>query len=69
MLPVISDICFILKVDDDVDEELYPYLNDVTQFIHRADLEGFRTVVHCVAGASRSTTLVLGKSQSYTLLI
>lgn len=48
-----------VPVDDDPEDEIYPYLHDVTDFMFRAAYEGFRIVVHCLAGASRSTTIVL----------
>ncbi|KAH9405501.1 Dual specificity protein phosphatase 14 [Tyrophagus putrescentiae] len=48
-----------VPVDDDPEDEIYPYLHDITDFMFRAAYEGFRIVVHCLAGASRSTTIVL----------
>ena len=50
-----------VPVDDDVDENIFIYLDDVATVIHHVAKKGGRTLVHCLAGASRSSTLVIGK--------
>lgn len=49
-----------VPVDDDTDENLFIYLDDVATIIHYVSKRGGRTLVHCMAGASRSSTLVIG---------
>lgn len=59
-----------VPVDDDTDENLFIYLDDVATVIHYVSKRGGRTLVHCMAGASRSCTMILAyliKYQEYTL--
>ena len=48
-----------VPVDDGVTEVISIYFDDVTDKINECHKSGGNCVVHCVAGASRSTTLVL----------
>lgn len=50
-----------VPVDDDPTENIFIYLDDVATVIHNVSKKGGRTLVHCLAGASRSSTLVIGK--------
>ncbi|XP_017494679.1 PREDICTED: dual specificity protein phosphatase 14-like [Rhagoletis zephyria] len=59
-----------VPVDDDPSENIFIYLDDVATVIHNVSKKGGRTMVHCLAGASRSSTLVIAyliKYQEYTL--
>ena len=56
----INGISYIrILVDDDPTEDLYPFFDTGADFINKAVKEGGHCVVHCVAGVSRSTTVVL----------
>ncbi|OTF81176.1 dual specificity phosphatase-like protein [Euroglyphus maynei] len=48
-----------VPVDDDGNEEIILYFDDVANLIHSTSKQNGRTIVHCMAGASRSSTLVL----------
>lgn len=48
-----------IKIDDDCDDDIYSYLDEVADLIEKATVERIHTIVHCAAGASRSTSLVL----------
>ncbi|KAI1294610.1 Dual specificity protein phosphatase 21 [Halotydeus destructor] len=59
-----------ILVDDDRKENIYPHLSLATDKIHETTLAGGRTVVHCMAGVSRSTAIVLAyliKYRKWTL--
>ncbi|KPM07597.1 TBC1 domain family member 10A [Sarcoptes scabiei] len=49
-----------VPVDDDGNEEIILYFDDVANLIHKNSQKDCRSIVHCMAGASRSSTLVLG---------
>ncbi len=46
-------------VDDDPTEDLTKYFDEVSDTIDKVTKKGGHTVVHCVAGVSRSTAMVL----------
>lgn len=50
-----------VPVDDDENEVISIYFDDVTNKIHDVAKANGRTIVHCMAGASRSSSIVLGK--------
>lgn len=52
-----------VPVDDDPTENIFIYLDDVATVIHNVSKKGGRTLVHCLAGASRSSTLVIGEQR------
>jgi len=57
------------QVDDGVTDDLSIYFDEVSDKIEEVAQMGGKTLVHCMAGASRSTTLVLGiKSIDFSLI-
>lgn len=49
---------FSIRVDDEVDETLYPYFSLAYSFIEECLNSGGTLLVHCKAGVSRSTTVL-----------
>ncbi|KAK9369537.1 dual specificity phosphatase [Lipomyces kononenkoae] len=48
-----------IHVDDDDDEDMLQYFNQSNAFIEEALSSGGKILVHCIAGISRSSTLVI----------
>ncbi|KAI9330616.1 protein-tyrosine phosphatase-like protein [Obelidium mucronatum] len=48
----------LIPIDDDVDENILEFLDDGVAFLEAAVAAGQDILVHCVAGVSRSATLV-----------
>lgn len=48
-----------IPVIDNCEQNLTPYLDEAVAFIRRALAEGGRVLVHCMAGRSRSASLVI----------
>jgi len=60
MLPMSSNAtCIRLEVSDTETEEIFTHLYHVTTLIRKEAESGGRVLIHCVAGVSRSVTLVL----------
>ncbi|CAG2109508.1 unnamed protein product [Medioppia subpectinata] len=51
--------CYRVPVDDSEGDDIGIYFDDVSDKIEENAQNGGKTLVHCMAGASRSTTLVL----------
>ena len=49
-----------MEIEDQVAENITPFLNQGVEFIHEAKTAGKNILVHCIQGMSRSTTMVLG---------
>ncbi|XP_027197922.2 dual specificity protein phosphatase 21-like [Dermatophagoides pteronyssinus] len=61
---------FRVPVDDDGNDEIILYFDDVANLIDQTSRLKGRTIVHCMAGASRSSTLVIAyliKYHDYSL--
>ena len=59
-----------VPVDDDGSEEIILYFDDIANLIDMTSKQNGRTIVHCMAGASRSSTLVIAyliKFRDYNL--
>ena len=54
-----------IPVDDGEKDDISIYFDEVTEKIDECARKGGKALVHCMAGASRSTTLVLGLSSTY----
>ncbi|KAL0266389.1 UNVERIFIED_CONTAM: hypothetical protein PYX00_008942 [Menopon gallinae] len=69
--PLPSDIFYLrVSVDDKSDCDILSWLDTVADLIHQVKLASGKTLIHCVAGISRSATLCLGyliKYEGYTL--
>lgn len=50
---------FKIDIDDDSEEDINKYFTKTSRFIHNAILKGSNVLVHCVAGKSRSPTLII----------
>ncbi|XP_054157622.1 dual specificity protein phosphatase 14-like [Oppia nitens] len=50
---------FRVPVDDTSNDNIYPYFDEVADKINEIAAQNGRTIVHCVAGISRSSTLVI----------
>lgn len=48
-----------IPVEDDQRENLFIYFDEVTAKINEHEMQGYATVVHCMAGVSRSATFVI----------
>lgn len=48
-----------IDIDDDEEEDISRYFSKTSRFIHNAILKKGTVFVHCVAGKSRSATLVI----------
>lgn len=58
--PYVSEGNFLrVSVNDGHYDQLLPYFNDVFQFIDDAAQTGGSVLIHCMAGVSRSATLVI----------
>lgn len=51
-----------LQVEDDDKDNIYPYLDPIADKMHETIKNGGAVVVHCIAGVSRSSTLVIGET-------
>eukprot|EP00727_Mastigamoeba_balamuthi_P010857 m51a1_g6394 hypothetical protein (562) ;mRNA; f:207871-210098 len=51
-------IYFVIPVEDEEDVDLTPYFQSCIEFIQGAMARGESTLVHCMAGVSRSATIV-----------
>lgn len=60
---------FRVPVEDEEKEEILIYFESVSDKIHLVSKAKGRTVVHCMAGASRSSTLVIGIVLIYDITI
>ena len=49
----------LFKASDNSAQDIKKYFVDAIDFIHNARLNGGNVLVHCLAGISRSTTLVI----------
>jgi len=54
-----------IYIRDDKDEPINFYFDDAADFIHRYRAQGKNVLVHCMAGMSRSATLVLYYMMKY----
>lgn len=54
-----------VPVEDDRREDISIYFDEVTAKIHSIQQKGQATIVHCMAGVSRSATFVLGVFFTY----
>lgn len=66
-----DSIYFKINVFDDPNSNISQYFDEASDIIHNVALSGRRTLVHCVAGISRSASLVIAylmKHQNLTLL-
>ncbi len=59
---------FRVPVDDSPEETIGRYFNDVADLLEANRRAGGRSLVHCLAGVSRSATLVLAYLLKYTTL-
>ncbi|KAJ3599314.1 hypothetical protein NHX12_033277 [Muraenolepis orangiensis] len=58
--PVLEDMTYLcISAADHSKQNLMPYFKDSIVFIHESRLRGGVCLVHCVAGVSRSVTLVV----------
>ena len=48
----------LLNVDDQPDQKLAPFFDDVADFLEKSTLQNERVLVHCFAGLSRSAAVV-----------
>ena len=59
-------LTYRVPVDDDPAHRIADYFDDVADLMETARRRGYGSVVHCAAGVSRSTTLVLAYLLKYT---
>ncbi|CAG2165075.1 unnamed protein product [Oppiella nova] len=57
--------CYRVPVDDGENDDISVYFDEVCDKIEENAQNGNKTLVHCMAGASRSTTLVLAYLMKY----
>jgi len=58
--PVLKDVQYLcIEVEDSPNQDLRQHFHDAITFIHDARCNGGQVLVHCMAGVSRSTTVVL----------
>lgn len=57
-----------VPLEDDITEDMLMFFDDVSDKIYEVAKRGGRTVVHCMAGVSRSATLVIGRSSPFGTL-
>ena len=57
-----------IPVDDSPNEDMSIYFDDVCDLIETNRLQGYGTVIHCMAGVSRSSTIMLAYLVKYTNL-
>ncbi|CAG2117325.1 unnamed protein product [Medioppia subpectinata] len=60
--------CIRVPIDDTVDDDISPYLEEVADKLNEVVSENRRAIVHCVAGISRSSSLVLAYLVKYQKL-
>jgi len=57
--PVLKEYHYkCVNASDTVDQDLSPHFYDCIKFIHKARINGNGVLVHCIAGISRSSTIV-----------
>ncbi|KAH9527039.1 Dual specificity protein phosphatase 14 [Dermatophagoides farinae] len=59
-------ITFRVPVEDDCQEPIQQYFDDVADLMEAIRLRGHSSVIHCMAGVSRSATLILAYMVKYT---
>ncbi|OTF76283.1 hypothetical protein BLA29_008481, partial [Euroglyphus maynei] len=59
-------ISFRVPVEDDCQEPIENYFDDVADLMEATRLRGYGSIVHCMAGVSRSATLILAYMIKYT---
>lgn len=59
---------YYIKADDHDSQDLLQYIPSCNDFIHKARNEGGNVLVHCMAGISRSATLVIAYVMTVTNL-
>uniref|UniRef100_A0A8C4ZMW0 Dual specificity protein phosphatase 15 n=1 Tax=Gadus morhua TaxID=8049 RepID=A0A8C4ZMW0_GADMO len=65
--PVLEDMKYrCISASDHPKQNLMPYFKDSIVFIHESRLQGGGCLVHCVAGVSRSVTLVVAYLMTVT---
>ncbi|XP_042339646.1 dual specificity protein phosphatase 22-B-like [Plectropomus leopardus] len=65
--PVLEDMTYLcISASDHSKQNLIQYFRDSIMFIHESRLKGEGCLVHCVAGVSRSVTLVVAYIMTVT---
>jgi len=54
-----------IRIDDDESEDISKHFDDATDFIHKARSSNQAILVHCMAGVSRSSSMVLAYLMKY----
>lgn len=57
-----------IKASDCASQDIQQYFQECIEFIHKARLNGGNVLVHCLAGVSRSTTIVIAYVMTVTEL-
>ncbi|XP_053205478.1 dual specificity protein phosphatase 22-B-like [Panonychus citri] len=57
-----------IKASDEPDQNLIQYFSLTNEFIHSARLNGGNVLIHCLAGVSRSVTIVIAYIMSITTI-
>ncbi|CAL1592648.1 unnamed protein product [Knipowitschia caucasica] len=66
-IPILEDITYLcISASDHSKQNLTQYFKDSIVFIHESRLKGESCLVHCVAGVSRSVTLVVAYIMTVT---
>jgi len=58
-----------VAINDVCDENIYEHFDRVADFINESCGEGLKTLVHCKAGISRSSSLVIAYLMKYQRLV
>ncbi|CAB0020903.1 unnamed protein product [Nesidiocoris tenuis] len=64
-LPAEVDRHVVVSVSDRLESDLTPHLDRIADLIEEVKTQGGKTLVHCVAGVSRSASLCLGYLVKY----